>query len=315
MVTVAVAGGTGNVGRTLVEAIVAAGQHKVIILSRKADQDLERQLGAPIVAVDYTNTEALTKILEDHNVHTIVSGLSMLPAPGGPPPGEVALIQAADASRTTKRIVSSDWGAPFQEGDASKLASIPLKAEAHAQLEKTKDLQWTVVHNGYFLDYFGIPKVKSHMQPVTLILDIPHHRAAIPGTGDTPVIFTHTTDVAKYVVALLDADSWGKVSNIVGDRVTLNQFLRLAEAATGAKFDVTHDSVEKLQKGEITELPNHIPAYQFFPKQFMQPLLATFALWMEQGRFNYHTPNLLNDQFPNIKPMTVEEVLNKAWAN
>lgn len=35
MVTVAVAGGTGKVGRTLVEAIVAAGEHKVVILSRE----------------------------------------------------------------------------------------------------------------------------------------------------------------------------------------------------------------------------------------------------------------------------------------
>jgi FlaA1/EpsC-like NDP-sugar epimerase len=35
MVTVAVAGGTGKVGRTIVEAIVAAGEHKVVILSRE----------------------------------------------------------------------------------------------------------------------------------------------------------------------------------------------------------------------------------------------------------------------------------------
>ena len=35
MVTVAVAGGTGKVGRTLVEAIVAAGKHEVVVLSRE----------------------------------------------------------------------------------------------------------------------------------------------------------------------------------------------------------------------------------------------------------------------------------------
>lgn len=35
MVNVAVAGGTGKVGRTLVEAIVAAGKHEVVVLSRE----------------------------------------------------------------------------------------------------------------------------------------------------------------------------------------------------------------------------------------------------------------------------------------
>lgn len=35
MAIIAVAGGTGNVGRTIVEAIVAAGKHEVKILARK----------------------------------------------------------------------------------------------------------------------------------------------------------------------------------------------------------------------------------------------------------------------------------------
>jgi uncharacterized protein YbjT (DUF2867 family) len=42
MVTVAVAGGTGKVGRTIVEAIVAAGEHKVVILSREVSVSYER---------------------------------------------------------------------------------------------------------------------------------------------------------------------------------------------------------------------------------------------------------------------------------
>ena len=35
MVRVAVAGGTGNVGRTLVDAIVDTGKHDVFVISRK----------------------------------------------------------------------------------------------------------------------------------------------------------------------------------------------------------------------------------------------------------------------------------------
>jgi NAD(P)-dependent dehydrogenase (short-subunit alcohol dehydrogenase family) len=35
MVTVAVAGGTGGIGRTIVEELVRQGKHQVLILSRK----------------------------------------------------------------------------------------------------------------------------------------------------------------------------------------------------------------------------------------------------------------------------------------
>lgn len=42
MAVIAVAGGTGNVGRTLVEAIVATGKHEVKILARKVGPDIER---------------------------------------------------------------------------------------------------------------------------------------------------------------------------------------------------------------------------------------------------------------------------------
>lgn len=101
---------------------------------------------------------------------------------------------------------------------------------------KTKTLEWTTVHNGFFMDYWGFPKVKSTMPPMTLFLDIPNKTAALPGSGDIPAIFSHTSDIGRYVAALLDADAWDKVSHVVGDRVTWNQFTRLAESVTGNCF-------------------------------------------------------------------------------
>jgi nucleoside-diphosphate-sugar epimerase len=99
-------------------------------------------------------------------------------------------------------------------------------------LKKT-GLSYTTVVNGCFLDYWCTKAFKSYMTPVTTFIDIANEFAAIPGTGDTPVAFTHTADVARYVVALLQKESWDPISYVVGDRVTMNQFLRLAEAAKG----------------------------------------------------------------------------------
>ncbi|KAH6869438.1 hypothetical protein B0T10DRAFT_568906 [Thelonectria olida] len=59
--------------------------------------------------------------------------------------------------------------------------------------------------------------------------------AAIPGSGNTSVTFTHTFDLAKYVDRALDLEKWNPGSYIVGDKVTWNEFAEIAEAAKGVK--------------------------------------------------------------------------------
>jgi uncharacterized protein YbjT (DUF2867 family) len=108
MVVVAVAGGTGHVGRALVDGLLAAGKHSVKVLSRKADEAKSKEIGAPIVPVDYTDVDTIVKVLEENNVHTLISALYMMPDAGGPL--EPNLIKAADASKVTKRFIGSDWG-------------------------------------------------------------------------------------------------------------------------------------------------------------------------------------------------------------
>ncbi|KAI8267266.1 hypothetical protein K4K58_008363 [Colletotrichum sp. SAR11_239] len=263
MAVIAVAGGTGNVGRTIVEAIVAAGKHEVKILARKmltkakANPDLEKEVGASIIVVDYANVEATTKALEDNNVHT-----------------------------------------------------------ARAFLEnETKDLEYAVVHNGFFLDYWAPQAEKSNMTPFTLFIDIPNDSAAIPGSGNVPSAFTHTRDVAKFVAAALDLKKWDNDLYIVGDKVTWNEFLKLAEDAKGTKFNVAYDSAEKLKAGQTTELPGQIPAYPFFPKEAYQALAGTFGWWFENGTFDIPPSGkkTLNELFPEIKAWKVKEILDKAW--
>jgi hypothetical protein len=68
------------------------------------------KLGASIIAVDYTNVPELTSTFERHNVHTVISTINMRTTEGEPP--EVELIHAADASKSTKRMISSEWGVP-----------------------------------------------------------------------------------------------------------------------------------------------------------------------------------------------------------
>jgi hypothetical protein len=46
--------------------------------------------------------------------------------------------------------------------------------------------------------------MNSNQPPWPLFVDILNERAAVPGFGDVPVVFTHSSDIAKFVVASLD---------------------------------------------------------------------------------------------------------------
>lgn len=79
------------------------------------------------------------------------------------------------------------------------------------------------------------------------------------------------------------------------------------------KFNVVYDSLEKLKRGEVTELPAQVASYAYYPKPMSQAAGAAFGLWFENGDFNMKPERWLNDLFPEIKPMTVQEVLDTAW--
>ncbi|TEA19773.1 Oxidoreductase BOA1 [Colletotrichum sidae] len=315
MAVIAVAGGTGNVGRTLVEAIIATGKHDVKILARKANAEVEKATGASILVVDYADVAATARALEQNNVHTVISAINTLALPGAPEPQEIELIKAADASKTTRRFITSGWGIPHNESQINDLASVPHKLRAQAFVKNETGLEHTVIHNGFFLDYWGPRAEKSHMTPLALFVDIPGHAAAIPGTGDVPAVFTHTRDVARFVAAALDLDEWEPEFYVVGDKLTLNELLGIAESAKGAKFNVAYDSVEKLRASEPTELPSQVAAYPFFPKQAYQAFAATFGLWFAGGVFDIPPAGTktLNDVFPDIKTWKAKDLLEKSW--
>jgi nucleoside-diphosphate-sugar epimerase len=107
-----------------------------------------------------------------------------------------------------------------------------MKHASQRALEAS-NLEWTTVYNGYFMDYFGMPKIPSYLAPYVVLLDIPGNAAAIPGDGDKPVTFTHTSDVGKFVAASMDLEKWDHVSFIIGDKMTLNEAVKLAEEAKG----------------------------------------------------------------------------------
>ncbi len=106
MVVIAVAGGIGKFGRTIVEVLSESTKHEVIILARKRGE--EETLAAPLYVVDYSDIQGLTGLLTRQNVHTVISTISVMNEAASA--SEINLIKAAAKSPMTKRFVATGWG-------------------------------------------------------------------------------------------------------------------------------------------------------------------------------------------------------------
>ncbi|KAJ3540546.1 hypothetical protein NM208_g5021 [Fusarium decemcellulare] len=308
MSTIAVAGGTGKLGRAIVDALVQDGKNQVLVVTRQTGQGNQKDIGAKVVAADYDSVDSLTAVLESNKVDIVISAIS---GTASIEP-ELNFIKAADKSAVTKRYIPSIWGVKYTDEVCSYFPIGKAKRAIIGALEASS-LEWTAVYNGYYLDYWFIPGVKTYFDPMALVLDVANNKAAIPASGNVPVAFTYSLDIARFVVSLVSHPKWQKESYIIGDKVTWNEFLSIVEEAKGVKFDTVTDDIEKLRAGQITELPSHQHMYPFFPKEMLQGLFAAFGRMFEEGVFDFKPARTLNQEFPDVKTTKVRDLAAEAF--
>ncbi|GME65728.1 NmrA-like family protein [Neofusicoccum parvum] len=272
MTTVAIAGGTGNIGRTLVEVLSENPKNT----GSTATTDAK----ATIVHIDYGDVESISQALEKHQIDTVISCLSMIDESSGE--SELNLIRAADTSSATRRFIPNDWGVPLPESQISAFPIFKYQKAAIELLQKSK-LQWTVFYIGYIMDYFGAPNIHTRMVGPPVFVDVANNVAALPGTGNEPIVLTYSFDLARFVDGLLATPDWPQRSIVIGDKLTWNKFVKLAESARGTKFDVSYDSFETLEAGSVTELPCYKAVYSFYPKEQLEYFLAMVGRGMVSG--------------------------------
>lgn len=83
----------------------------------------------------------------------------------------------------------------------------------------------------------------------------------------------------------------------------------------GTKFKVNYDHLDKLQRGEVTELPSQKSLYAVIPREFVQAINSAFGIWVDRGDFDFDEHASLNTKLPDIKPMKLKDLLEKAWKN
>lgn len=227
MVKVAVAGGTGGIGKHIVEGVVEKQKHEVVVLSRKSTCPELEKLGVQIVAVSYDDPSSLAKALE--GVHTVISTIAGLEHSQLVVP-QLALVEAAKKAGV-KRFVPSEWAMRGIKNDPITLYA--MKTEV-SDAVKASGMEYTMFENGIFMNYLASGTAGiGHLVPLKYLVDVENCKANLPGDGSSYLVFTRGEDVGKFVAASLELEVWPEVSQMIGARETLNDVVKAAEAVRG----------------------------------------------------------------------------------
>jgi len=290
--TVLVAGATGNLGHKIAVALLDSKKFKEVrVLIRGATladdkkQDKVEQLkkkGAVIVEGDVNDVNSLTQALKGIDaVVAATSGNTFVQ-------GQLNLIEASKAAGV-KRFIPGQFGSdvvnydgPFAVGDAKRTISDALLKSG---------LDYTVVLNGLFVDYFFSPFFG---------FDLKNGTVTIYGDGNQKVATTHPADIASAIphILLNPASKNAKVS-IVGDRLTQLEGVALVEKVTGKKLATTTVSRQKLRE-DIAANPSN--PWATIPQQF--------HLLLSSGHSDVTVNN--NKDYPQVHFRSAEEYLKTA---
>ncbi|KAK6007320.1 hypothetical protein QM012_006328 [Aureobasidium pullulans] len=245
MVKVAIAGGSSNVASEIIDVLVAAGNHEILLLSRKQASSSAAIEGTSWVQVDYQNQAQLTHALK--GVHTLLSFISEQDDPNSPL--QKNLIRAAvDAG--VKRFAPSEWAT------SGIVSWYSYKSEIRRYLQdlnkENQVIEYTLFQCGLFLNYLTRPyKSAKHLWQIQTPFDFDLGRCIIAeGGNDSRITFTTVQDLARVVARAIDFEHpWPVVGGISGNEMSLKQMIELGEKIRGKPFKVEEIPIDELKDG------------------------------------------------------------------
>ncbi|KAG9231482.1 nmrA-like family protein-like protein [Amylocarpus encephaloides] len=325
MVRVVVAGGSGNVAREVIDALLTAG-HQVTIFSRKDVSSLKEE-GLDAVQVNYTNKPQLIELLE--GINTVLSFVVV-----AQDPGNVAQKTLIDASieAGVKRFAPNEWSTRSRSG----VSWYEAKDEVHDYLKSVnkekKILEYTLFQPGLFLNYLSYPHNSAkHFHNTELQYDFENRRAIVLGDGTDRITFTTIQDLGAVVAAAVGFDgNWPETGGIRGGQITVNELIRLGEKIRGASFDVVSVTKADLEAGNLTT--SWIPTFTHpnvnadelqptspIPGQSPPDPQDAFSRLVVRGsllaihRGVWDVSDEWNRLLPDLKRTSIEDFLDSTW--
>lgn len=295
---IVVAGGTGGIGRHVVDGILAVGKYTVKVFSRQEPATLTdlTAKGVTVIQVNYFDYTALVRELQ--GVHTVI--VTLISIDDSCIQSQVNLLNAAVEAKV-QRFAPSEWAGQHDENtviDLYRNLKLPVREKV-----KASGIEYSIFMPGLFMDYFAAPqRASASLYPFVPRVDINKCEANIIGTGDEPFCVTRADDVGRFVAAALDLDKWDESSGMIGSRTTWNELVKLGEKIRGKKFDVKYTPVDDAwdHANSVTD-------------DVMAKFTDHFYIAFTRGEFDVAAT--LNRKCPEVKPMAIEEFLYAWWGD
>ncbi|KXH69028.1 NmrA-like family protein [Colletotrichum salicis] len=318
MVRIAIAGGSGNVGREILDALVARGKHEILILSRKDDPAANFGPGVKWVQTNYDNPAHLAQVLE--GVHTVLSFVS---GPADPTSAAQRATQKnlidASIKAGVRRFAPSEWGSSkfeymfwygFKEETRKYLATIN---------KDKKVLEYCLFQPGLFTNYMTYPFNSSkHVQLFETPFNFYQRRAlVVEECEDAIITFTTAQDLAKVVALAVEYEGeWPIIGGVQGAQVSIAQLIALGEKIRGGPFDVTNLKTDDLKAGVVKApwLPK--VEHPSIPPETLDAVAPSLLSGMLRGIVagNLECSDQWNRLLPGYEFTQPEDFLATAWS-
>ncbi|KAI6754086.1 hypothetical protein HG530_013262 [Fusarium avenaceum] len=314
MVKIAIAGGAGNVGQEVIDALLARNKHEILILSRKDAPETEIAPGVKWAKTSYQDIDELVKILE--GVHTVLSFMSVGPAGLEGRPQENLIDASVKAG--VKRFAPSEWA-------AAKIDHFPwydFKRKARdylAEINKNeKVIEYTLFHFGLFTNYMTYPyKSSRHVTLFETPINFNDCRGLLVDDGDAVITLITAQDAAKVTALAVEYEGeWPIISGIKGTDITMNQLVALGEKIRGKPFKVENLKSEDLEaniiKASYLPMPEHPSIPVEVRRGYATTIIKGILLGFKDGAMQISDE--WNKLLPDFEFTQPEEFLTKAWA-
>ncbi|EFE33481.1 uncharacterized protein ARB_07841 [Trichophyton benhamiae CBS 112371] len=285
-------------------------------------------------AVDYDNVEEMRNVLKENNVEVVVSALLL--SDESVAKSQINLIRAAAESGTVTKFIPSEYYIDFHSPIPGSDLFTNFQIEAEEELMRHPQLTWTLIRVGIFLDHLTMPfnPKPTYITPYWVFVDIEHEECVFPGDGSQPLVLSHSTDLAAYIECLvgLPSNEWPRESLVASNKIQVKDLQDLIKKTTGTlcghlgicirtflilaigrEFKVTYDSVESIQKGQITPLTSNRPVFDDPQKgKLFQEVEVQVMLSMLSNAHDLPGKNLA-ELFPEVHVTNIEDFLRAGW--
>ncbi|KAK1761850.1 NmrA-like family protein [Phialemonium atrogriseum] len=316
MVKIAVAGGSGELAREVIDVLIATKKHELTILTRN-DNCVP---GLTWRAVNYSDKNDLIEGLQ--GIHTV---LSFVNQPVVDPNNTQKNLIDASIAAGVKRFAPSEFGSAEKDDLPSWAGKMAIKTYLEQVNENGKVLEYTLFQPGLFMDYLASPhKTAKYVTPLDTFIDFENRKAiVVDGYENAILTLTAVRDIAGMVARAVEYDGeWPKIGGIRGNRVAISQILEIGERVrgviSGRPFTIDKVQLRDLEAGNLEgswALGKRHPSFTEDQADQLAAMLKTVLIGMlvSSAKGAWDVSDAFNRRLPDFEFTEIEDFLSKAW--